>query len=272
VARIQCFQGAIAITTTAIGLRFQGAIAITTTAIGLLTSFGWFTPMQAHPPRFTVAQSFEPPPGQGAPAQTTGGGRRDGGQCPNLQTRAHSSAPKVSLNQLLVPLIPPTNRGLTTAERPTFFFYVPATSAKTADFVLEDNKANRVVAMQMKLSGAAGVVSLTPPRTAPALQNGQTYRWIFSLVCSDEGDLRDPIVTGKVQRIQPAADLNSRLTKASPFEQVKLYAASGIWYEAVTQLAALRKAQPNDPKLAQAWRTLLGSVGLETIAPAPLKP
>lgn len=251
---------------------FQGAIAIPTAAIGLVTASGWLTAAQAHPPRFTVAQAFEPPPGQGAPAQTTGGGRRDGGQCPNLQTRAQASAARVPLDQLLVALIPPANRGLTIAERPTFFFYVPGTSAKTAEFVLEDNDAKQVVAMQVKLSGTAGVVSLTPPPTAPALRNGQTYRWIFSLVCSEEGDLRDPLVTGKVQRIQPTADLTNRLANASPLEQVKLYAAAGIWYEAITQLAALRQTQPNDPKLAEAWRTLLDSVGLNAIVPAPLNP
>jgi hypothetical protein len=54
-------------------------------------------------------------------------------------------------------------------------------------------------------------------------------------------------------------------------ERVNLYAKSGIWYDAVANLAALQKTQPNNPEVASAWKDLLRGVGLDVIAKAPLK-
>jgi hypothetical protein len=51
---------------------------------------------------------------------------------------------------------------------------------------------------------------------------------------------------------------------------VALYAKSGVWYEASANLAALRKAQPNDPEVASAWKELLETAGLDAIANATL--
>jgi len=227
---------------------------------------------------FNLAQAFEPPSGSGAPVQTTGGGRRDGGKCrtiqtlETLQTLEPSVANQYSLEKLLVALIPPNNWGLTFADRPTFFFYIPKTSAKAVEFVLEDDDLNRVATINRSVKETPTIVSLTPDETTPTLATGQEYQWALSLVCGAEGELRDPLVTGRVRRIQPDPALASKLQTATQVEQVKLYAASGIWYEAVTTLARLQRTQPNDPRLASSWTELLRSVGLEAIAATPLKP
>lgn len=202
---------------------------------------------------------------------TTGGGRRDAGQCRETLTPNQPEGMRQSLDRLLVALIPPSNSGLTLAERPTFLFYVPQTSAKTAEFILEDNNLNRLATLQLNLTGTPGVYSLTPSQTDLPLSLDKDYQWAFSLVCGQEGDLRDPIVSGRVRRIQPAPALVNQLEVASPLERAKLLAAAGIWYEAVTTLATLQKAQPQNPQLAAAWGELLRSVGLDTIATASIK-
>jgi hypothetical protein len=206
---------------------------------------------------------FEPPAGKGAPSQTAGGGRRQGGIC--------SNSPASNLEQSLVALMPSNTPGLVVADRPTFLFYVPRTSAKTAEFVLDDVKSGqRVVRAVVNIPESPGIYSFKPELSAP-LQLDRDYTWVFSMVCGTEGDVEDALVRGQVRRIQLDPALASQLEKATPLEQVTLYAKSGIWFEAVNGLVTLRSTKPNDPELTAAWQKLLKSVGLDAIATAPLK-
>lgn len=213
-------------------------------------------------PVLKLAQ-FEPPAGKGAPSQTAGGGRRQGGIC--------SNSPASTLEQSLVALMPSNTIGLIVAERPTFLFYVPKTSAKTAEFVLDDvQSGQRLVRAVVNIPESPGIYSFTPNLPTP-LQFDQDYTWVFSIVCGEEGDVEDALVRGRVRRIQPDPTLVSQLDKATPLEQVVLYAKSGIWFEAVNGLVTLRSTQPNNPEVTAAWQKLLKSVGLDAIATAPLK-
>ena len=220
---------------------------------------------------FKLAQTFEPPPDSATPMSTTGGGRRDAGKCRETETPNQPEGDRHSLDRLLVALIPPSNVGLTLAERPTFFFYVPKTSAKTAEFILEDTNLNRLATLKLNLRETPAVYSLTPVATDLPLSLDKDYQWVFSLVCGKEGDLRDPIVSGRIRRIQPSPVLVSKLEKASALERAKLFAAAGIWYEAAATLATLQKTHPQDPQLSAAWGELLRSVGLAPISSASIK-
>ncbi len=220
-----------------------------------------------------LAQIFEPPPGQGSPGQTAGGGRRDGGQCEATQVRSRVNTPR-RLEQSLVALMPPNNAGLTTTTQPTFLFYVPATSAQTAEFVLDDGRAatgkpTEIVRIQVQLPKTPGIVILKLPEKTPTLAANQDYFWAFALICG-RGSIQDPLVSGRIRRIQLEPELANRLQSSPPLEQVRLYAASGIWHEAVAGLAVLRQTKPDDPEFVKAWQTLLQSVGLSDIATAPL--
>lgn len=224
-----------------------------------------------------LALTFEPRAGAGAPARTTGGGRRnDGRTCdsPVPPTKPITSAatpnptPAAAMDQSLIAVVPSTDTEYTFADRPTFLFYIPETAAKVAEFSLEDG-TQQVTSIQIPLTGKSGIISLTPDKTSPVLEVDRDYTWVFSLQCGNY--VNDPIVRGTVRRIQPDATLTSRISKAAPLEKVSLYATSGIWYDAISHLAMLRRAQPNDPKLVTAWQELLQSVGLGAIASVPLK-
>jgi len=220
-----------------------------------------------------LAQIFEPPPGQGAPGQTAGGGRRDAGRCEAIRLSEGVAAHQAVSRRSLTALIPNSNAGLTTAKQPSFFFYIPEVATQKAEFVLdtvENGKRKQVVAFQVALAGQPGVFKLTLPPDAPSLNVNQDYFWAFSILCQSQGTLRDPLVSGKVRRVQVDATLAAQLDQATALEKVSLYARSGIWYEAITQLASLRQTQPNDSQLSQAWQTLLQSVGLQDVATAPL--
>ncbi|NJO52498.1 MAG: DUF928 domain-containing protein [Leptolyngbyaceae cyanobacterium RM2_2_4] len=70
---------------------------------------------------------------------------------------------------------------------------------------------------------------------------------------------------GWIQRIQPSAELQTALTNAAPAQLPTLYAQSGIWYDALASLVALRTT-PTTPTFTTQWSTLLNSVGLGHIA------
>jgi len=73
-----------------------------------------------------------------------------------------------------------------------------------------------------------------------------------------------------VKRIELDSSLANQLQNAEPRDRSAIYAEKGIWTDAVSTLADLRKANPNDPQLEQDWDDLLKSVGLDRVAQATL--
>ena len=216
--------------------------------------------------------TFEPRKDQPAPTITVGGGRRNDGKClQDRQASAQSSTEVKPLDQLLTPLLrsPVTEPQLTVSARPTFLVYVPQTSAKAMELKLEDSNGQDFYYTTLNLSSTPGIVSIQLPTNAPELEIGKDYKWLVSMVCGS-GAPEDSFVDGSVRRIQADSTL-SQIERAKPLDKVALYAKNGVWFDAVANLAALRKAQPNDPQVASAWKELLQGAGLDAIANAPLK-
>jgi hypothetical protein len=112
-------------------------------------------------PGHSVFQVTFEPPGDGKPDNTVGGASRDSGQC--LQDA-------IASQQTITPLMPTTNRGLTLVERPTFFVYVPQTSAQKAFFSLKDKDESYYYQATLPMPETSGIVSLKLPADAPALE------------------------------------------------------------------------------------------------------
>ncbi|NEQ23043.1 MAG: DUF928 domain-containing protein, partial [Microcoleus sp. SIO2G3] len=144
-------------------------------------------------PGHSVFQVTFDPPGDGKPDNTAGGASRDSGQC--LQD-AIASQPTIT------PLMPTSNRGLTAVERPTFFVYVPQTSAQKAFFTLKDKDESYYYQVTLPILGTAGIVSVKLPADAPALEIGKSYQWSFVTICGESLAVDDPRVEGQIQRIE----------------------------------------------------------------------
>ncbi|GAC1460455.1 MAG: hypothetical protein NVS2B14_12830 [Chamaesiphon sp.] len=203
-----------------------------------------------------ISQAFTPPK-LGAPSSTAGGGVRS--------TCIQSATP-------LTALIPGNSLPLTVATNPTFLVYIPKSEAKTAEFVLKDEQENDVFRKTMPLPATSGIVSFTMPSTKQAsnLEVGKNYHWYWALICKPEDRREDVFVDAWIQRTALPKNLSQQLIKVAPQERVALYAKNGIWGEAVSTLADLHRAHPNDPKITANWQELLKSVGLEKIAEEPL--
>ena len=217
------------------------------------------------------------PPDRGAPGQRQDAGTRGG--CPLVDRPLTALAPIVQRTagetQRSNPKMPTWDSvlGLTVAERPTFWFYVPYSLTPTQDieFVLQDEKGNEVYKSLLTASDTSpGVVGFELPSTEAPLAVGKMYHWFLTIYCNPENREVRPFVHGWVQRVALNPSLKRQLAQATPQESVALYIANNIWYEAVTSLAKLRRKNSENALLTDEWTKLLQSVNLEAIAQKPI--
>lgn len=229
--------------------------------------------------RFVQPTLQKQPENRGAPSDRTGAGTR--GDCPVVNKRLTALVPLVqtTVNQKQGTASTPSTQyvlGLTTAERPTFWFYVPYVpkNINSVKFVLLDEKDNLVTKepIPITLSNTPGVISVSFPSTEKPLLIGQYYHWYFLIDCNPQSLSDDIAVEGLVQRIALKDDFRRRLQTATPRQRVALYAQAGIWQDAVTTLGELRRAKLQDAALVADWKDLLESVGLENIATEAISP
>lgn len=214
------------------------------------------TAAQFAAPPLQLSQSFRPPSRGTAPPSA--GGATRGESC-------------LKGSQQLTSLVPQSRLGLTYSSNPTFYWYVPQSPATTAKFLLLNNDDSDVVyETTLALPKQSGIVSFTLPSSAPPLAVGKQYHWYLVVGCSQIDQSANPSVEGWVERVAPEATLKTQLDKATPAEQVQIYANNGIWHEAVTTLVGLRQTNPTDRSAIAGWQALLTSVNLERLASEPL--
>jgi len=230
--------------------------------------------LRAQPyPEWKVSLQF-PVDNVGQPPSTGGTGTR--GSCFKHQQK---QGDKIPLDRRLLPLNPftnpPINQTLTVAANPTFFVYVPETTAKSAEFLLSDDQNKEVYQTTLRLPtvpssdvpsssvSTPGIVKVSLP--ANTLETGKNYYWVFALNCmAADGDLSGTLyVNGWIQRTELSPDLKTKIEQATPLEQAQLYAKARIWPETLMLASQLRTSKPDE------WEELLNSVGLTEIAQAP---
>lgn len=197
-------------------------------------------------------------PRQGLPGRRIGGGTR------------YPYDDCIAGETPLIALVPENNLGVTTAAHPSLLFYLPqATAARDVEFVLLDANDELVYDTTFQVKGNSGVISLNLPDDGalPSLAMNENYYWYFSIICDAANRAQDIVVEGWIRRIELTAPLTHQLDNAAPLERARLlYQESELWHEALTLLADLRRAQPNEPTVAAQWTQLLQSVGLDSIA------
>ncbi|MBF2009690.1 MAG: DUF928 domain-containing protein [Chlorogloeopsis fritschii C42_A2020_084] len=167
--------------------------------------------------------------------------------------------------------------GLTTAEYPTFWFFVPYQNSSIAamEFVLKDEStqpSQTVYRTPLIIPEIPGIVSVRLPATTAPLQIGKMYHWFFKVrvKCNPQQPTKLEYVEGWVQPTNLNSAAIARLKQVTPQERIALYVENGIWYDALTALAELRIGNPKNTVLAADWTSLLKSVGLEHLAAQPL--
>jgi Domain of Unknown Function (DUF928) len=186
-----------------------------------------------HPPSPTRLEYD--PPSRGAPGDRSDAGSRG--------------------SEELLALVPVNKYGWTTAEYPTFWFYLKrqASSPRTIKLELIDENQKVVYQTNLALNKTEGIMHITLPKTAPRLEIGKQYQWVLS-----SGNMDNEMhASGWIERVALTPELASQLQQAKPRERVLIFAKNGFWYETITELAALRRANPQDAQLADDWVALL---------------
>lgn len=199
--------------------------------------------------------SFDPPPGQGMPTSTAGGGTRPA-QAACTPTRSIG----------LTALSPSRYVGLTVQSRPAVWVYLPTTTAQTLELSLFDQNGNGIYQTTLPIADSNQLMRLTFPKNAPALSTSEPYYWTVAIVCDQNHRTDDWVVGGWIRQQLPDQNFQRQLTTASPAQQVQLYAQAGYWYDAVEVLVGLRTSQPHNHDLDFAWNELMGSIGLFQLA------
>jgi len=216
-------------------------------------------PVRAGQQPILVSQNVNfQPPDVTAPGNRQGGTHRGGKLCP----------PGLSIT----PLIPESNIGLTLADSPTFFVYVPQTSAEIEFILLTENGKDIVYETKFKVD-KPGIVGISVPAeidSKKSVEVGKRYEWSFSMVCDPQDRSADLVVQGFVQRIEPQPTLQRDLANTDAMSRLNVYAQNGLWYETLATLAELRRQSPENSMLAGQWTQLLQSQGLDSIAAQPL--
>lgn len=178
--------------------------------------------------------------------------------------------------QFLIPLTPTDKEAQrTTAEHPTFFFYIPQTSVpvQALEFVLQDDEnSDPLYKETFKPAGQTGIVSVSLPANQPSLQIGKEYTWTFSMICDSRNRDKDSYIEGKIVRSQDE-NLSLQLKQPSTdLDRAVLFATAGFWEDSLRTLANLRRQRPNDPEVQKYWEDLLNSVEIKEVVNKPLLP
>ncbi|NJP08624.1 MAG: DUF928 domain-containing protein [Leptolyngbyaceae cyanobacterium RU_5_1] len=236
----------------------------------------WATP-RATQVRATGFTPPPPPPDRDAPGRRGGGAGRGCGAGSQSTTALMPEYQQALAQGGAITKV----WGTTTAERPTFWFDLPYEKGTIAamEFVLQDNSrpARDVYRAAIATPDAPGIVSIQMPASVRPLEAGTLYKWFFKvrLQCDSSTSAVKPRIQkeevyGWVQRVSPSTTLTSQLNQATPQQRAVLYAQHGIWFDALTTLAELRLANPQDIRLTEDWNRLLQTVGLEKLAAKPL--
>ncbi|MBE9199444.1 MULTISPECIES: DUF928 domain-containing protein [unclassified Nodularia (in: cyanobacteria)] len=218
-----------------------------------------------------------PPPDRSAAGSRSGAASR-GCDAANQTVTALVPTYQQTLNQGTPAVVPITQVwGLTNTENPNFLFFVPynASSIANIEFVLQEqteNKSKTLYRTSLKPPESPGIISVNLPPSEASLQVGKMYHWFFKVrvQCDQKQPTKLDYADGWVQRINQNSTLTAQLQQATLPQQATLYAANGVWYDAIMSLAELRFSNPQNETFLAQWTTLLDSAGLEEIANQPL--
>jgi len=163
----------------------------------------------------------------------------------------------------IVAIVPDNNLGMTAVDNPSLFFFVPQSTAKSAELMLLSEAGDLLLAQQVPLNGKAGILPVTVDASKVKLQPGQKYQWIFSLTCKPNEPDANPFVTGWIERAELDRNLARVMTTLAPADRLPLLATSQLWNDTLATLVELQQRNPDNPVIKQQWQDLLKSAGIE---------
>jgi hypothetical protein len=173
----------------------------------------------------------------------------------------------------LTALIPENRVSKVVEEKPTFWLFIPYQQREISvgEFILQDEANHDVYRTAFRINKGEGIVGINLD-SGKYLETNKIYQWYFKLYCNGDKLSKPVFVRGWVQRIALEPKQRKYLDTATTSRQrVAFYAQNGIWYSALTELAKLRQANPqNQEILARDWFQLLSDIDLQELSSKPI--
>ncbi|MDJ0844373.1 DUF928 domain-containing protein [Crocosphaera sp.] len=201
-----------------------------------------------------ISLNFPDTGDRGAPKKSAGGGTR---------SDDHTCLTNEDNEPPLVALMPNReNKAKTATNTPTFYGYIPTTTATEGEFVLVDENNEEVHYTRFALPETPGIMKLEIPETV-SLQPGN-YSWSLMVICDSRYRNRDKYVEGSLEYVASTPGLENQIKDKPSLEKAEVYANASLWFETLDTVAKIREKKP------QEWQQLLDSVGLGMLAEVPM--
>jgi len=164
-------------------------------------------------------------------------------------------------------VLAPDETGLTTQEQPSLFWYQSKPAKARFELTLmQEDKTKPVFAVNVDRASNAGIQRLRLADQGVKLAVGVEYKWVVALVTDPNNRSTDLVASGFIKRVEPSAELKTKLGSASARSVPAIYAEAGIWHDAVSSLSDLIDANPGDKSLLGERADLLRQAGLKAAA------
>ena len=190
------------------------------------------------------------PPVRGAPAARVGGGSRGTGEITSE-----------------LDVLAPDHTGLTTRSQPTLYWYLSEPANARLDVtVTNDQQIDPLLEQVIGIPKTGGIQSLDLSKVGTTLKPGVEYRWFVSLTPDEKQRSNDVVASGTIKYVKPDAALENKVAGADALAQARIYAADGIWYDAIDSLSRAIEQKPGDASLHAQRAAMLEQVGLTSAA------
>ena len=168
-------------------------------------------------------------------------------------------------------ILPTTNHGYTIADYPTFYWYQPNQALSRIQFELfatqnQQPESFPSYSSTFRVKGIHPLTSLTLPKNSglPPLEVNSEYLWRVTLIYSNGGsddetvDSSEQSIQGWITRVEPSVGLKNQLMQVKyPYDA---YAAEGLWYDTIHDLATRLRKDPQNKQLVSDWKDLLKEI------------
>lgn len=162
----------------------------------------------------------------------------------------------------IVTLLAPTNHvGLTVSNRPTLFFNLSKRSPVPVLLTLAPIDGRKAIVEQRLNLDSPGLKSFSVPPEVE-LEVGKKYVWTITLVCNWVRVSENLDVQQFLKRVAVSQKLEQQLAQvqeSNTRERSRLYAANGLWYDALANLLKNRSVKEANGDL----QDLIEQVGID---------
>ncbi len=152
----------------------------------------------------------------------------------------------------------PRHTGLTLSEQPTLYWYSSEAAKCPVDLTLLMGKEMKSI-LQVRIADEtrAGFHPIHLADHGIRLQTGVAYQCFISMVIDPKHPSQDIISGGAIERIACPKNFKKTLKETDSKRIPHVYAAEGLWFDALNALCSRIDAAPHDPLLYKQRISLL---------------